>query len=80
MRRRGTLIAVEKGGARAQLVKSSGNKPKLVSEKPIWGRRPVAASTKGAGLRSPPFVEPCVDGYEAIRFFGYEDICLLVAH
>ena len=44
------------------------------------GRWPSAASTKGGGLRPPAFVETFVDGYEAIRLFGYEDIRLLVAH
>ena len=42
--------------------------------------RPLAASTKGGGLRPPHFVEPFVDGYEAITLFGYEAGGLLVAH
>ena len=46
------------------------------------GRRPSAASTKGGGLRPPPFVETFVDeaikllGSEAIKLLGYEAIRL----
>ena len=44
--------------------------------------RPSAASTNGAGLRPPLFLEPFVDdaikllGYEAIQLLGYEAMTL----